>query len=1264
MTCPPRGVLALAVALAVLPAATAQPPMPPDKQAEVALAAGQKAYNDGNLPFAAQKFQEVVQKFGNTPSANSARFGLALCLINSPQQDFAKAIEHLTGPANDGGFADRGRAAYELAVCHRALGLKESEAAANDEQKRKADQRFAEAARWFAAARDWFAGKKDEERAARCRCDAAEMDLRLGKVKEARAACEPFAKDAKLAKNKYRPLGLYYHGLACFLDRDYNAAGRSLNQLAPFADPAFGTHARYLVGRVLHLSGENAEASVHYDAVLADYEKQKKDAAQALTQPDKFKNDPFEKHRLEVLAKGPPPEYVAGAAFHGACLNYEAGRFAEALPKFQAFARDYANSPLQPDAALRAGFCLVQLKQFDDAAKLLGPLADKTPRLADQALFWLGKAQLGTAQAADPNNPADRTAKLKAAIDTLRKAVDKAGQLAGSDPDARTRRQEMRFELADAMQTAHQFKEAGQVYEQIWNENGLPARREELLQRLGAAWGAAGEVDRSNQRCDEFRRTFPQSVLMPAVLYRSAENAFARAVELAKSKDPDKSPELKQRYEEAAAKYKEVVDKYPEFERVSHARLGVGVCQAQLGHLDEAIQALEAIPAPDRTGELSSASYLLADCLIRQAPAKAEDALQENQVRERLTTAAQLLDGFVAANPKAPEAPAALLKLGHCTRRLGATLADANERNQTLNRAREVYERLARDYPNDPLAGQAALERAGVKALLGDKGGAMNDLRQFAQNDQLKKAPAAPLAALQLATLLREQNQPAEAAKVLDEARKRYESELAKDPRRADWVPLLEYHHAVAVFESGKPADARPLFDRVAKHSAGKPIAAEAALRSGQCRIAEAKKKVQDAHQAKTQAGNDTQKIAAANQAALDARNAVLEAADSLQKRAEEFKQTLPAAEPRGRMLYDAAWAYRGLAEEEIAAAREELRKQEHKKLVEAAMKDRPAGSPPPFVPMPEVDRSKVPMQRAEERAVGAYRKLIEEFADTSLAVDARFELAELLADRGDHKEAVKLLKDALDKEPGDKPVPPDTTERIRLRLGACLFALKDYPAAASQFEAVAGNPKSPFVAQALYRSGECLYAAGEFAKAAEKLAVFRDKQEFHNRDGVSDRALLRLGQALAAAKDWEKSRQTFEVLLQRFGNSPFAADARYGIGWALQHQNKLDEAVGAYQQVTAATRSETAAKAQLGIGECRLAQKRYAEAAQAFQAVGYTYAYPELGHAATLEAARALAEDKKPAEAEKLLRKLLADAPKGSEWAKAAQERLEKLKK
>jgi TolA-binding protein len=1229
-------IAAVGLTFAILSNAAAQPQMPPDKQAALMLAAGQKAYNDSNLSVATERFQELLRKFANTPSANAARYGLALCLVNSPQQDFARAIENLNHPANDGGFAERGSAAYQLAVCQRALGLKELEKPAhnpNEENQhhQAARPRFNEAERWFTTARDWFAGKKDDNRAARCRCDIAEMQLRLNKVKEARATTEPFTKDDALAKNKYRPLGLYYHGLACFLDHDRNTAGRSLNQLAPFDDPAFGLHAQYLVGRVLQLSGENAEASVHYDAVLTDYAKRKKDAAQALNQPNKFKNNPFEKHRLEVLAKGPPPEYVAGAAFHGASLHYEAGRFADALTRFQAFAREYADSPLQPDAQLRAGFCLVQLKQYDEAAKLLQPLADKTPRLADQALYWLGKAQLGAAQTDD--------AKTRNAINTLKRAVEKANQ---NDPETKNRRSEIRFDLADAMQSARQFKEAAQQYEQLWHEQALPQRREELLQRLASARGAAGEIDPSTHWAAEFRKQFPHSVLLPAVMLRQAENAFARATQA--TKDRNRAAELKQRLEDAALKYKEVIDKFPEFEQVNFARYGLGLCYAQLGRLEDATKALEAIPAPDRAGELSAAAYILADCLIRQAPAKAEDALQENQVREKLTTAAQLLETFLAANPKAPEAPAALLKLGHCQKRLGATLADANERNQTLNRARETYEKLSREHAKDPLAGQARLEQAKVKALLGDKGGATNDLRQFSQNAELRKSPVAPLAALHLATLLREQNNPTEAAKILDEARKHYDGELARDPERAEWAPMLKYHQAVALFESGKPTDARKLFEQVIQQPVSKAVGAEAALRAGQCRVATAKKQIEAARQARAQAGKDARRIATAERMEASAKNQILQAADELMNRAERFRNTPQAAAASARMRYDAAWVYRGLATDEVAAAWEQLKKQAD-------------GKPVP--------RGKVPMQRGEERAFGAYRKLIDDFPDMAMATTARFELAELQAERGENDAAIALLKDAADKEPTDSPVPPETIERIRLRLGAALAAKKDYAAAAAQFEAVAGNPKSPYLAQALDRAGECLLAAGEPAKAAERLAVFRDKGEFNNIAGVSDRALLRLGQALAATKDWDKSRQTFELFLQRFGNSPLAADARYGVGWALQHQSKYDAAVSAYQQVIAATASETAAKAQLQIGQCHLMRRKPAEAALAFLVVPYTYdAYPEVGYAAILEAARAFVENKQPDQAERVLKKFAEDAPPGSEWATAAKERLEKLQK
>lgn len=1249
----PRGLLAVPVAL-VAPALLAQQPMPPEQQAEQALTAGQNALKQGDANTAAIKFNEVVQKFGNTRAAIGAKFGLAGLQLAAEAPDITKAVELLKQPAEDGAFPDRGPAMYQYAVCHRLLGLKELEKGGND-AKKNADAKFADAQKWFYSARVWYAETKQPDRSARAQCDQAEVEIRMGKFKDARGTTEPFTKDSAFAKSPHRPLGLYQYGLASFLDKDYQAAFRALNQTDVFKHPTCGGHARYLTGRIHHLQDEKAEASVHYDAVLADYEKAKAAAVEAVKDPNKFKGQPFELARLRALATGPLPEHVSGSAFHTAGLKYEGGKFGEAMEKFQAFIKANPNDPLAADAALRVGFCQVQLRQFDEAAKTLSPVVEKHSRLADQSLFWLGKAQFGLAQAVDANNPAEREKQTKAALDTLRKAADKAKELAQTDPDAKSRRYDMLLELGDTLAVAKQPKDAVAVYEGLWNENGqLPAlRREEVLQRLAVTLGAAGEYQRSDDRANEFRRLFPQSTLAAAVAFRSAENSYTRALDVAKLNDRNRAEELKQKYDEATGKFKEVADKFPEFERSNHARLGAAVCLAQLNKLDDAAKLLEAIPGPDRSGELAMAAYLLADILLRQTPLKVgDDALEENKAREKLTAAAGMFDSFVGGSPKAPEAPAALLKLGYCHKRLGATLADPNERNQTLQKAREAFEKLSKEYPKDPLTGTATLELAKVKALQGDRGGAMNDLRNVLTNDATKSTPSAPLAALHLATMLRQENKPADAAKVLEDARKQYEGTLATDKERAEWVHLLKYHHGVALLENQKYTDARKLLDEVAQAAKEKPVGAEAALRSGQCRQFETRKQIQDGGELRNKAGNDAGKKAAAEQAIQQGRNAAFEAAEAWVRRADELKQPLPTEPARSRMYYEAAWAFRELANEEKYLAMEQARKDAHAKL-------------PPNSPWPDLPRSKVPLTRCEQRAFDSYKKLIDEFGDTALSVDARLEYAELLAERDAHVEVVKLLKDALDKEPADRPVPLDTTERIRLRLGGSLFAVKQFPDAAKQFDAVAGNDKSPHRAQAMYRSGESHAATGEHTKAVEKLLPFRDKGEWHNIGGVSDRAVLRLGHAQIAAGKPDDAKATFEAHLARYGNgNPFAAEVRYGLGLIQQAKGNHDEAVKAFEAVIAATRSEVAAKAQLQIGQCRMAQKKYADAASAFLLVPYTYDFPELTFAATLEAARAFEADDKPTDAEKLLNKVIKDAPADSEWHKAAKERLGKLKK
>jgi len=1204
------GLLVLTAELTTPARLAAQPTA--DQQAEMLLNIARKAYVEANPQFAVERFKEFLQKFGGHKEAQSARLGLAIAILDLPDRNYQLALETVTPAANDGNFPDRPLALYYAGVSRRGLAQKElAEGVAKPnempQRQNSANGHFTEAGKFFASAREAFEKKMpvDAEWVARSRCDTAETELRLNKTKEARATTEPFVKDAALAKSKFRPLGLYYHGFAAFLLNDLPAAEKALGQLAPFDQP-FGLHARYLMGRLLS-NDQKAEAALAFTAVLTGYEEQKKAATVALQQPDKFKNDPWEKARLEAIVKNPAPDYVAGSAFYGACLNYEAGKFGEALPKFQAFAKDFATSPLKDDAILRSGFCLVQSKAYDDAVKTLQPLVNH-PKLTDQAMYWLGKAQLAQALAVDPANMNLRTQTFNTAIASLRGAADKANQLSGQDPDAKARRPEMMLELADALLTANQPQPAAQIYDQITNEKLLPGKTEELLQRAATAYHLAKDINSSEARIATFKQQFPNSPVLPLVLFRSAENAFHKAQETAKQNNPAAT---KAAFTEAAKKYDEVVAKFPEFERLSRARYGLGLCFIAQEDWEKAAAVLDAIPGPDRNGDLAPVNYILADCLIRLAPAKAEDALQDNMLREKLSAAAGLLDGFVTGNPKSEQAPDALIKYALCQKRLGIQLAPGNERNDALNKSRTALEKIINDanYNKSPLVGAAHLERAKVLVLQGDKNNAMNVLRQFA-NDPLQKSPVAALAHIALATLLREQNQSQKAAETLQQAREKFEGQLAADPTRADWVPLLRYHHGVALFEAGKPTDARTAFEQAMQAGGTKPIAAEAALKNSQCTVEEVKKKIAEIEKEKTKPNLTPAQIAEIDNRLKAANGDLNNAAQQFLQRAEHFKAALPQSEARARMFYDSAWASRA------------------------------AGTDP----------------------VPAYTKLVAEFPDLALAIEARLELAELLVEKKPD-DAIKLLKDAIDKEPTDRATPPESLERIRLRLGGVLFDKKDFAAAQGQFDSVGNNEKSPHRGQGLYRSAECLLAQNKAEDAAKKLVIFRDNGAFHNIAGVSDRAMLRLGHAYLELKQWEPARQAFETLINRFGNNnPWVVNARYGMGLSLQNQNRFQDAINVYVPIMQATQDDRAGRARLQIGECYAKLSKWKEAGSEFQTVYLGYDIPELKWTAMLEHARVLNEEKNPEAAAKLLERVIKDAPKDSEWTKAAAERLEKI--
>ena len=1249
----------------------------PDEAAAVLLDSARRAYNEGKFDFAVGRFQEFLKTYGNHRDVPAANYGLGLGLLYKPQRDSRAALAALDQAGGRGEFPDRPWALYYGGA---ALRCAAQEALAEADAKPQQAQQFQNQARAyfeqamarFSAAAGLIAerlkkpgehkppgGLSDNDWLARAQCDQCEMLLRLGRTKEAGELAAKIGSAGETRQSQFRYLAAYHQGYALLTQKEYVAAGRALSSLSPFTQE-FGPHARYLLARVHHLSGDQPEAAGHYQAAVATFADARKQAQAAMQMSQKVAGSlaPEQRAYLAALAAADPPEWVIRAAFYGAVLLAEGGRFEDAAKGFASLIAEHPKSPLAAEAQLRQGFCQLQLKDHAGAIKTLEPLV-KHPGLADQATWWRARAQVALADPADAKAYGQA---LSAAADDLRRAADLANRLGGSDPEAKVRRGDILMELADVFQLAGRYPEAAAACQQVRTEKTSPDRLEEALQRQIAALHLAGKYPESDALCAEFERTYPKSTLLSAVLFRKAENAFLTAMATARDRNPDVRRRAPAMLDEAITRYQRLLKDYPDFQYANLARQAMGTAYYEQGKCAEAVPVLQAIAEPDRTGALAGVPYLLADCFIRTLPERTDDALTAGRLIDQAGRAAKLLESFVAAQPKDdPQVADALLKLGYCRQRVGELLIDKELRTEALTQARTAYEGLMQQFPKDERAVMARFERAKVLALLGDAGNARNELRQFASGALLGSA-VAPLAMIRYCSLTRSLGQAADAVKQLQQFRAQREAHLLRDPATVQWVPLLQYEHALAIKESGKPTDARAMFEAIAKQFAGRPEAAEATWRAAQCRWEELA-----AHLAKAREdlrkGGKPEQVQAAEQAVAQQLAALRQMAGQFAQQAGQLKGAAAGSDAHLRMLYESAWAWRVLGDEEVEAARRKCQEDAARKIKALVAKQSP-GAQAELAVAPEILLREIPVQPAEKAARSQYQALIAEAAasrtpagDPDLATRARYELAELLAERGDHDGAVELLAEALENASS-----ADLADRVRLRLASSFLAKSFAGTALGLIRDLPKDLPAPLAPETRYLTGAAYVQRQEWAKAIEQLQPFRDHGQYQNLRDLADRALLQLGVAFAGAGNLGESYRSYETLVGRFRDSEWVPQARYGLGEVMRLQKQYDQAVNHYLDVTRRTTAEIAARAQMQIGLCRMEQKRYEDAAQALLAVPYTYDCPDLSAQAWCEAARAQVELKKPEEAAELWQRVIRDHP-GTSWAQTARQNLAKVK-
>lgn len=250
-----------------------------------------------------------------------------------------------------------------------------------------------------------------------------------------------------------------------------------------------------------------------------------------------------------------------------------------------------------------------------------------------------------------------------------------------------------------------------------------------------------------------------------------------------------------------------------------------------------------------------------------------------------------------------------------------------------------------------------------------------------------------------------------------------------------------------------------------------------------------------------------------------------------------------------------------------------------------------------------------------QDESVAAFQRLASQYPNSPLAAESLFRVGESWYESGDFAKAVPAYKTAY-----DKAGPTEIGENALHKLAWSYLKADEFDQAGDAFAAqLAAFPNGQLSGDATFLQGECWFKQSKW----EAAQPFYDKVIANRNPQYLALSLFRLGECAGKLEDWKLSQQLHERVLAEFPDFELRAEARYGVGWALQNQRQLATAMEQYEKVTEETQTETAAKARFMIGECCFAQQQHKEATRHFLKAAYSYSHKEWSPMAFFEAGR-----------------------------------------
>ena len=331
----------------------------------------------------------------------------------------------------------------------------------------------------------------------------------------------------------------------------------------------------------------------------------------------------------------------------------------------------------------------------------------------------------------------------------------------------------------------------------------LPARTEELTQRLIAALHLAGDYPRSDQIANQFLQQFPDSALRVPVLFRLAENAYFVALAAEKRTDlPNRQAELAKLFDEAGKRYQTVIEKGGEFEKLSVARYGLAMCHFKKGDYDKARDSSGQDPERRSSRRIDLRSVSARRLHVATGAGHGQRSRRDAQGARTARTGREQPGWLHHRQSEGPRVARCHAQARHLSDAPGGTdRSPAQERAPIVQAARQTFAEAgaaisqgtasrARRRWRTPSAWRWPATRAARSTSCA------NSRKTRGRTRSSRRSRSWHMATL----LARAEPGPARRRRT-ERSRQKHEPGLQKDPER---VALLRYHHGIALQEAGK----------------------------------------------------------------------------------------------------------------------------------------------------------------------------------------------------------------------------------------------------------------------------------------------------------------------------------------------------------------------------------------------------------------------------------------------------------------------------